>query len=46
MRVFVGASVDARVDVSGDELVGRVDGDAHGHGSGRVGTDDTQHPTM
>ena len=42
MRVFV----DASGDVGVNELVGRVDGDAHAHGSGRVGTDDTQHPTV
>ena len=42
MRVFVDASVGVNVN----ELVGRVDGDVHGHGSGRVGTDDTQYPTV
>ena len=45
MRVFVDASVGVSGDVSVNELVGRVDGDVHGHGSGRVGTDDTQRPT-
>ena len=44
MRVFVDASVGEDVNVN--ELVGHVDGDAHGHGSGRVGTDDTQYPTV
>ena len=42
MRVFVGASGD----VSVNELVGCVDGDVHAHGSGWVGTDDTQYPTV
>ena len=46
MRVFVDASVGVSGDGSVNELVGRVDGDVHGHGSGRVGTDDTQHPTV
>ena len=46
MRVFVDASVGVSGDVSVNELAGRVDGDVHGHGSGRVGTDDTQHPTV
>ena len=46
MSVFVDASVGVSGDVSVNELVGCVDGDAHGHGSGRVGIDDTQHPTV
>ena len=46
MRVFVDASVGVGGDASVNELVGRVDGDVHAHGSGWVGTDDTQHPTV
>ena len=47
-RVFVDVRVfvDASVGVNVNELVGRVDADGHGHGSERVGTDDTQHPIV
>ena len=44
--MHVSVNVDVGGDVSVNELVGCVDADAHGHGSGRVGTDDTQHPTV
>ena len=42
MRVFVDVRVFVDASVSGDVSVK----DAHGHGSGRVGTDDTQHSTV